>query len=75
MPVHIGEIESDVTVLEDELPLNEKQLERIVDRVLRRLEDLDRHANLLTDTITVRTGSGKGAPQLRYVPRASYNRS
>ena len=47
MPVEIGELESDVDVLGDGLPLSEAQIERLVEVVLARLEArLERRARL-----------------------------
>ena len=74
MPVHIGELTSDVTALDDEVPLTEKQQDRIVNRVIRRQQDLDRYAYLHEDSVTIRTASGKAAPLLKWVPRRSNNR-
>ncbi len=38
MPVHVGEIESDVTVIDGEMPFSEGQLEKLVEMVCKRLE-------------------------------------
>ncbi|MEM7585307.1 MAG: hypothetical protein AAF560_18095 [Acidobacteriota bacterium] len=74
MPVHIGEISSEVTAMDDEVPLSDKQQDRIVERVLRRLQDIERHRALLHDTTDVRISSGKAGPFRRFVPRTTINR-
>ena len=39
MPIHIENVTSDVTVYQGDLPLNAQQLEKLVQMVLRRLEE------------------------------------
>ncbi len=75
MPVHIGEISSEVTAMDDDVPLSEKQQDRIVERVLRRIQDLERYRTLLHESTDLRTSSGKAGPFRRFVPRESINRS
>jgi hypothetical protein len=42
MPLHIGELTADVTVLDGELPLSERQLCQLADAVLRVIDARDR---------------------------------
>jgi hypothetical protein len=42
MPVHVGEMTSEVSVADGELPLSPGQLEQVVAAVLRQLEQRDR---------------------------------
>jgi hypothetical protein len=42
MPVHIDNLETDVTVATGDLPLSEAQIERLVQIVLKRLQDRQR---------------------------------
>jgi hypothetical protein len=60
MPVEIGELQSEVDVLGDGLPLSEAQLEQLVELVLERLEArlerrarLDRAAAITPDLVTL----------------------
>lgn len=42
MRVQIGELESDVTVMDGDLPFSERQMERLVELVCKRLEQKKR---------------------------------
>ena len=42
MPVHVEEMTSEVAVLDGDLPLSEKQIEKLVQLILRRLEERTR---------------------------------
>lgn len=42
MPLHIGSLTADVTVIDGELPLSDKQITRVAQAVLRMLEEKER---------------------------------
>ncbi|MGF1580051.1 MAG: hypothetical protein ACFCD0_11880 [Gemmataceae bacterium] len=42
MPIHVGQMQSDVTVLDANMPLSEAQIEKLVTLVLQRLEEQQR---------------------------------
>jgi hypothetical protein len=44
MPVHVEEMSSEVAVMDGDLPLSEKQVEKLVQIILRRLEEKKREA-------------------------------
>ncbi len=44
MPVNIGEMTSDTTVFEGQLPLDPKQIDKLVELVLERLEEKQRES-------------------------------
>jgi hypothetical protein len=54
LPVHIGELTSDVTVLEGELPLSQQQIDKLVQLVLQRLEEKQREARLSREATMLR---------------------
>lgn len=54
MPVQIGEVDNEVTVLDGELPLSEAQLRRIADDVHRRLRQDQRRDQRLDAAMKVR---------------------
>ncbi len=62
MPVHIAELESEVTAFEGEIELSDQQLERIVQRVLERLEDARREARYIERAVAVTTAVSGPAP-------------
>ena len=45
MPVHIGELNTKVTVVDGELPLTERQIDALVTIVVTRLDELNRAAS------------------------------
>jgi len=45
MPVHVGEVESDLTVVDGEMPFNERQLEKLVEMVCKHLEKKSARSN------------------------------
>jgi hypothetical protein len=53
VPVQIGEMESDVTVTDGEMPFNERQLERLVEMVCRRLEQKKREREQVRESTTL----------------------
>ena len=42
MPVHIGEMTSDVTIVEGELPMTSVQIEKLVRLVIKRIADKEK---------------------------------
>ena len=62
MPVHVGELASDVSVEDGELPLSPAQLEQVTAAVLRRLEQRDRDRRDNRDATSLR-------PRAAPVPR------
>lgn len=51
MPVQIGEMDSEVTVTDSDMPFSERQMERLVEMVCRRLEQKKRERE--TDSTTL----------------------
>ncbi len=62
MTIHIDELTSEVAAFEDELPLTEKQLERIIQKVLERFEDVARDVRYRERAVTFKTASDGPAP-------------
>jgi len=62
MPIHIEELSSDVTAFEDDLPLTKKQLERIIQKVLERFEEVARDVRYRERAVTFKTASDSPAP-------------
>ncbi|MBS1789183.1 MAG: hypothetical protein JST85_15770 [Acidobacteria bacterium] len=54
MPVHVEELTSEVAVLDGELPLSERQVEKLVLMVLRRLEEKKGEAESNRDATMLR---------------------
>ncbi len=44
MPIHVGEMNSEVTVFDGDLPLSQPQIEKLVKIVLQRLEQQQRES-------------------------------
>jgi hypothetical protein len=57
VPIYVDEMNSDMTMLDGELPLNESQLERLVQLVLKRLEAAQRAARQNEAATTLRRDS------------------
>ena len=55
MPVHIDELRSEVTVLAEEFALSDRQLEIIVQKVIRRLQQSERSDGRSPALTAVRT--------------------
>jgi hypothetical protein len=55
MPVHVGEVSSEVSVADGELPLSPAQLEQVVAAVMRRLEQRDRDRHDARDATALRS--------------------
>jgi len=62
MPVHIGEMSSEVTVLDGDLPLNEEQLNKLVKLVLQKLSEREREQGYIQEATQLRRQS---APALQ----------
>lgn len=54
MPVHVEEITSEVAVLDGDLPLSERQLEKLAALVLRRLEEKKRTERQVREATVLR---------------------
>jgi hypothetical protein len=62
VPVHIGEVTSDVTMFDSELPLSEAQLERLVSLVARRLGERRRAEEQTRAATTLRRDAAPPDP-------------
>jgi len=61
MPVHVGEIESDVTVVDGDMPFSEGQLEKLVEMVCKRLEKKKREEQQIRASTTLTRGATPSA--------------
>ncbi len=57
MPVHVGEVESDLTVVDGEMPFNERQLEKLVEMVCKHLEKKKREEQQIKSSTTLTRGA------------------
>lgn len=57
MSVHVGEIESDVTVIDGEMPFSEGQLDKLVEMVCKRLEKKKREEQQARAATTLTRGA------------------
>ena len=62
MPVHIAELTSEVAAFDGEVPLTNKQVEALVERVLQRLKEERSHERLADEAVRVRCHAGRPAP-------------
>ena len=62
MPLYIGEVSSEVSAVNGELPLSEAQLSRIVELVLRRLEEVRREKARGREATQLRRESAPPSP-------------
>jgi hypothetical protein len=62
MPFHIEEMNTEVTIIDGDLPLTEAQVEKLVQLVIRRLESKSREARLSHEATTI---NGRVASPLR----------
>lgn len=53
MPVHVGEVESDVTVMDGDMPFSDRQMERLVEMVCKRLEQKKREREQVNESTTL----------------------
>ena len=54
MPVHVGNMESDVTVMDSDMPFGEQQMERLVEMVCKRLEQKKRERERVEESTTLK---------------------
>lgn len=59
MPVEVGRFTTEVSVHEGELPLSAGQVEKLVELVLRRLEERQRQQDFSREATTIRRQAGK----------------
>jgi hypothetical protein len=57
MPVYIEEMTSEVAIFDGELPLTEAQVDKLVKRVLRCLEEKQREARQSREATSLRRGA------------------
>ena len=62
MAVHIGEMSSEVTVLDGDLPLNDRQLDKLVQLILKKLAEKEREQSYRQGDTQLRY---QAAPPLR----------
>jgi hypothetical protein len=62
MPVHIDNLETDVTVATGDLPLSEAQIEKLVQIVLKRLQDHQREQRHNREATRLRTRAAPVEP-------------
>jgi hypothetical protein len=62
MPIHVGEISSDVSVFDSDLPLSEAQIEKLVAIILQRLEKKQREQELSREATVIRRSSAPPLP-------------
>ena len=55
MPIHIEEFVSDVTLVEDEIPLSRTQLEQIAVFVEQYLKEKQQHQNFIMESTVIRS--------------------
>ena len=61
MPVQIGDMDSEVTVIDGELPLNERQVEKLVQMVIKHLQKEQHEAQSVREATTLRRGAAPPA--------------
>ena len=54
MTVHIGEMSSEVTVLDGDLPLNDRQLNKLVQLMLKKLAEQERERGYADEATRIR---------------------
>jgi len=54
MPVHVGRMDSEMTVIDGELPLTEAQIEMLVQIVIRKLEAVQRESQKSSEATMLR---------------------
>ena len=65
VPIRIDHMTSEIQAFDGDVPLSEKQLARIVDRVLERVEEKQRADRHLRQATSLRTASRKPSPVTR----------
>ena len=61
MPVHVGRLDSEVTVIDGELPLNEAQIEKLVQIVLQRLDARQRESHRAREATMLKRSAAQPA--------------
>jgi hypothetical protein len=61
MPVHVAKMDSEVTVIDGELPLTEAQVEKLVQIVLKKLEAAQRESQKSSEATTLRRSAAPAA--------------
>lgn len=61
MPVHVAKMDSEVTVIDGELPLTEAQVEKLVQIVLKKLEGAQRESRKSSEATTLRRSAAPPA--------------
>lgn len=56
MPVHVEKMTTQVDAYEGDLPMSQAQIEKLVDIVLKRLEQKQRETKVLRDSTQIRSG-------------------
>jgi hypothetical protein len=62
MPIHIGELQSEVEVADGDAPLSEAQIERLVAIILRRIEQVQRARASAREATVIRRSSAPPPP-------------
>lgn len=62
MPIHIGELQSEVEAVDGDLPLSATQIERLVALILRRLEQEQRARASAREASVIRRASAPPLP-------------
>jgi hypothetical protein len=62
MPVLVGEMTSEVTVLDGDLPLAEPQLEKLVKLVIQRIQEQERERKYNREATTLRRYAAPATP-------------
>lgn len=57
MPIEVGTFSTEVTVADGDLPLSPAQVDRLVQAVLRRLEEKERADHLRKEATAIRSGA------------------
>lgn len=57
MPVHVGQMTSDLTLFDGDMPLSEEQVEKLIQLVLARFEQAQRAREQSRDAMTIRLDS------------------
>ncbi len=62
MPVHVEQMTTEVTAVEGDLPLSEKQVEMLIEKVLARLAEKKRDEGQAREATQLRTGATPTLP-------------
>lgn len=61
MPIHVEEMSTEVTAMDGELPLTERQIERLVQIILKRLDSKQREAQKTREAVSLKRGAAPPA--------------